>query len=150
MDIVFQVAMLIALVASCAGFGAAILRLSGAHLAVRNGAETFGLGFVLGMGTFAWVLFFLGIFGAFSPQVFWPITGFGLILLVVNTGIYRRAFATPVAAIQEYPLKVVALWALLAVVLAFDLLEGMSPPADAGRVPGGGVTGFWLVIGAIR
>lgn len=131
MDNVFQVAALIALIASCAGFGAAVLRLSGAHLVVRNGAETCGVGFVLGMGVLGWVLFFLGIAGAFSPQAFWPVTGFGIILLAVNTGIYRRAAVAPAAVTREYPPKVIALLGLLAVVLAFDLLEGISPPADA-------------------
>jgi len=126
MNLILSLVTPVALVASCAGFGAAILRISGAGRAARNGAEAFGLGFTLGMGTIGWILFFFGIGGGFSALTFWLVTGFGIFLLAF----LFRTYPSPRWPGEITPVTVVLL-AILIVVLSFDVLEGISPPADA-------------------
>ena len=126
MSLVLGLAAPIALIASCAGFGCTILRFSGANRAARNCAETFGLGFVLGMGFIGWVLFFFGIAGGFSTSIFWLVTGIGILLLAFGFPIYRF----PRLQVEFSPL-IFLLVSALTLVLGFDLIEGISPPADA-------------------
>lgn len=126
MDIVFSIIALITLMGASIGFGGAILRVSGLGQVAGNSAETYGLGFLIGTGFIGWLLFFFGIAGVFVPPVFWSIAGSGIVLLAVTRHVYGS-----VAVPANYPLKMIALLILLVVVLAFDFVEGISPPADA-------------------
>lgn len=126
MDIAFSSMSLIALTAACLGYGGVALRFSGLNRITENAAEAYSLGFLIGMGFIGWLLFFFGVVSAFAPPVFWFVTLGGIVLLVVT----RRAYG-PVAVPANYPPGMMALLAVLAIVLAFDFLEGVSPPADA-------------------
>jgi hypothetical protein len=108
---------------SCFGFGGIILRL------VR--LDKFGtpltriaIAFAIGIGTLGWLMFFVGIAGFLSNY-------FLVSLLVIGT------FGIPFlwdrdSTTRHIPLNLID-WVLTAgiiVALFFDLLEGLSPPAD--------------------
>lgn len=126
MDVAYSGLSLIALMAACLGFGGVVLRASGLDRAAGNAAETYSLGFLIGMGFIGWLLFFFGIAGVFVPPVFWSVAGAGIALLLVTRRVYACA-----AAPQNFPPSIIALLILLAIVLVFDFVEGISPPADA-------------------
>lgn len=123
------------LIAACAGFGGMILRVAGAGSRQRNGAETVGFGLALGMGTIGWLLFFLGAAGAFSVWFFWLVAGVGVALLVISFRVYRAPAVSSQASFPKsspiFSPMFSVLLGVLAVVLSFDLIEGISPPADA-------------------
>lgn len=126
MDIVFSSVMLCALTAACMGFGGVFLRVSGLGNATENWAESYSLGFLMGAGFIGWILFFFGIAGVFTPAVFWSLAAVGIALLAITGRVYGN-----VGVPQNYPLRLTALLFVLMVTLAFDFVEGISPPADA-------------------
>jgi len=110
----------------CVGYG--ILALS----AVRVGPHTENamvrliLSFIIGFGFIGWLLFFPGILGLFHPVLFWSVGGVGAALLLWQRARFRSLFANLSFTYFEK-----ALLAVIGLVLTLDLLEGISPPADA-------------------
>ena len=82
--------------------------------------------FAVGLGTFGWAVFFSAVFGRIGAADL-------LILCVLGaTGVIFLRYKLPAREGAE-PLDGIG-WALcggIAVVLFFDLLEGIAPPADA-------------------
>jgi hypothetical protein len=126
MEIVFSTVTLVALMAASMGFGGAVLRISSLGQITGNPAETYSLGFLIGTGFIGWILFLPGIAGVFVPPVFWSVTGVGTAVLIVTHRVYGS-----VVLPTNFPPRLIALLAFLAVALAFDFVEGISPPADA-------------------
>ena len=83
-------------------------------------------GFVLGIGILGWLLFFPGALGAFSPAVFWGAMAAGVAALFS-----RMSSLKGLAASRPLKPMDIALFSVLAVIAAFDLLEAIAPAADA-------------------
>jgi hypothetical protein len=110
---------------ACIGVGAATLRLFGVLDGLRR-IERLPWSFALGIGLLGWVTFFPAVFEFIAPLHL-------IILCLVCTGglyfLFRAGFApkdTPVLDRNSW-----LLCAAIVLALAFDLLEGVSPPADA-------------------
>ena len=110
---------------ACVGAGAGALRLLGVLDGLRIG-ERLPWSFALGIGLLGWITFFLAIFGLIAPLHL-------AILCVACAGglffLFRAGFLP-----KDMPKLDRSGWVLcaaVAVALVFDLLEGISPPADA-------------------
>lgn len=119
---------LLLMVAAALGGGALTLRACGV-LARLSVGEQFSFSFVIGIGVTGWAIFFLGLMSALS---FWPLlflmAGLSAGLCFLFTGL--RGFGA--SARQPRPNGPgMLLIAGILTVMFFDLLEGLSPPADA-------------------
>ena len=110
-------------VASCVGFGAFVLRLLNIRDALPWG-ERAVTAFLLGLGVLGWLMFFLGVAGLFNATAITTLLGSGVIGL---TALGRPVVSSGAAFSGIEKL----LLACLGVALMLDLLEGLSPPADA-------------------
>ena len=110
-------------VAACVGFGAVVLRLFNIGDSLPWG-ERAVTAFIIGIGILGWLMFFLGVVGLFNTVVVTVLLGFGA-LGMISLG---RANVSTGAA---YSTLEKLLLAGLAMALALDVLEGLSPPADA-------------------
>lgn len=126
MTVLQSIAALCLLTAACMGFGGAALTLFGARDRLRPGSEWIAFSFVVGTGLFGWIAFFPGVAGWFDPALFWTIDAIGLALLAAD----RKRFALN-PALPPAGTAAVGLALALAAALLFDVLEGLSPPADA-------------------
>ncbi|CAN0464414.1 unnamed protein product, partial [Discosporangium mesarthrocarpum] len=111
---------------SCLGYGRLAIRLSGVHSYIADDLEEYALAFALGVGIFGWLVFFPGISGYLSPALFWIICLLGAgsaiaIWLRAGMSIKRPHFSR---------LELLLL-ALIVCVALIDVIEGISPPADA-------------------
>jgi hypothetical protein len=109
-------------IAACLGLGAAALRLAGvaADLAA---AERLAWSFTLGMGLLGWIIFFPGIAGVIPAYLL------AAILIVAALGLVLLRLE-----LSPMPVNGPALWvagAALVVSGLFDLIEALSPVADA-------------------
>ena len=111
-------------VLSCLGFGAGVLRALGADDGLKTG-EHWALAFAAGFGVLGWLVFPLGMVGFLSPGPLAVLLAVGLPLVVL--------LKRPEAPFTLPPPDALGwvLLALLGAVLAFDLAEGVAPPADA-------------------
>ena len=114
------------LVLGCIGYGLLVSRLCGAHRYIVAPLEQQALGFAVGVGTLGWLVFFPGVSGYFTPPVFWticlPMASYAVVSwLRSGISLERPAFSR----------TELLLLALIACVAAIDVLEGVSPPADA-------------------
>ena len=116
----------IVLVLGSIGYGSMFLAVSGVNARLDSMLERWVLSFVLGMGFVGWILFFPGISGYFHPTVFWGVSGLGIGALVLKARRFRYAYTPPRFSGIE-----LILLCILVMVLALDLLEALSPPADA-------------------
>ena len=109
---------------ACLGFGAAVLRILGIAAELDTG-EHWALAFATGLGVLGWLLFPMGVLGLLGPG---PLSA----LLTVGA-IAALLLRRPETVFSPPRLDAVGrgLLALLVVVLAFDLMEGIAPPADA-------------------
>ena len=108
------------------GFGLIALRAFGAEKSLQSVLERVMSGFVLGIGILGWLLFFPGALGAFSPAVFWGAMAAGVAALFS-----RMSSLKGLAASRPLKPMDIALFSVLAVIAAFDLLEAIAPAADA-------------------
>jgi hypothetical protein len=110
----------------CVGYG--ILALSvvkvGPH--TENVTARLIFSFIIGVGFLGWVLFFPGVLGLFNPVLFLGVGAVGTALLLWQRGSLRGLFSDLTFTHIEK-----ALLAVIGLILALDLLEGISPPADA-------------------
>jgi len=107
----------------CIGFGAATLRLFGTSENLSWGARACW-SFALGTGVLGWLLFPAGVLGFFGGT---PLA------LLLTTGACGVIFLGRPSAVIAWPRLDWVQWmllGLLSIAAAFDLLEGMSPPAD--------------------
>ena len=111
---------------ACVGLGATLLARLGALGGMGEG-ERLGMSFALGFGALGWIVFFLAVPGLFHPWLL------GALLAASLAGLatLRRDAATPRAPYEALDAIGWSLVAGLAATLLGDLLEGMSPPADA-------------------
>ncbi|NQU57800.1 MAG: glycosyltransferase family 39 protein [Rhodospirillales bacterium] len=110
-------------VAACVGFGAVILRLLNIGEALPWG-ERAVTAFIIGMGIVGWLLFFLGAAGLFTSAAL-------LVLLVLGAAGLVLLGRPVIAAGGAFSLVEKILLGVLFIALALDVLEGLSPPADA-------------------
>lgn len=117
---------IIGLTAACLGYGLLLLWAFRLDHLLHRALERGVICFILGGGSFGWLLFFPGVFGIFSPEVFWALITVGTMVCVLR---YRILFGdlrlTRVTGINVLLLFMIALAA------GFDLIEALSPPADA-------------------
>lgn len=116
----------IVLAAGCVGYGGLVLSAGGARGHLTGPLEWFAFSFAAGLGVFGWLLFFPGIAGNYEPVVFWGLAAIGVGLISLNGRHFRPNVRRP-----EISMAGVGLLLVLAAALAVDLLEGISPPADA-------------------
>jgi len=110
---------------ACLGAGAAVLALV-RLLPELDWGERVAWSFAVGIGAFGWAVFFPAVFGRIGP------TDMVVLCFLCTAGAIFLRRPLPTHAKAE-PLDGVG-WTLcgaIMVVLVFDLLEGMSPPADA-------------------
>lgn len=107
----------------CFGLGAIILR-SMNVIAELRGLERLTWSFALGFGSLGWLVFWLGIAGAFTTAAFW------LLLVVGASGCWFLRTARLLRIEQKISTWEYAVLAALAAALFFDLCEGLAPPAD--------------------
>ena len=111
-------------IAAAVGLGAAVLRCLGV-LADLKAGERACWAFAVGFGVLGWLIFFLGVAGLLERPVL-------LAVLVVGAGGVALLGRPLVMPFEGRPGGVDGvLVALLFVVAAFDLAEGLAPPADA-------------------
>ena len=110
---------------ACIGFGMPLLRLCGVAAGLTR-AEQVCWSFALGMGTLGWLVFFVGVGGSLTPG---PLAA----LLATGTAGLLAFKGAPARPAPQAPLTRIEwmLLAVLAVVLAASLTQGLSPPADA-------------------
>ena len=108
--------------ACCVGLGAVLLRGLGILADLKPG-ERACWSFAAGFGVLGWIIFIIGALGLLEGAVL-------LTVLVVGAGgvfLLGRPLVAPVGRDAVFW----SLAALLSVVAAFDLVEGLAPPADA-------------------
>jgi hypothetical protein len=131
MTILIAVFATLLLALGCIGWGSLVLSLFRAHEYIDDAVERAALCFAVGLGVVGWVLFYPGIAGVFRPEVFWGLSLFGTIALLPGIHRFRRG----VTGTGNSPTNIswigICLCAALVLVLGMDLLEGISPPADA-------------------
>lgn len=110
------------LFAACFGGGAFILRLSGV-LPGLSQVERWAWSFALGFGLLGWTIFPFGVLGLATTPVF---IGLGLLGLPGLALLGR-----PPTLFEDGDRWTWLLGALIAVVMVGDVLEALSPPADA-------------------
>ena len=113
---------LLLLVAACVGFGAVTLRLLNIRDSLSWG-ERAVMAFIIGIGVLGWLMFFLGAAGLFNPVAVTALLTFGALGLV-SLGLPDISAGAAFSTLEKL------LLAILAVALALDVLEGLSPPAD--------------------
>ncbi len=108
--------------AACIGFGAFSLRLAGVSKFLLW-SERLAWSFILGMGLLGWLVFFVGILGAFTTG---PLVG------TLGLGICGLYFLGRPISIDAIHLSLIErlLISLLALVAVLDCFEGIAPPAD--------------------
>lgn len=116
----------VVLTLGCMGFGKLLSRLCGAENYFTSSLESGVIAFALGLGALGWILFFPGVGGYFTPLVFWVVclsgAGYAAVLWVRSGISFRR---------HDFSKLDLLLVALIFAVAAIDILEGISPPADA-------------------
>jgi hypothetical protein len=110
----------------CTGYGGFLLAMAKADDFIEDSSQRLAFSFVLGFGIVGWLLFFPGVSGVFGSATFWVVGVLGVALFVYRRALFRRNSARP-----EFSRIDILLLVVLATVLALDILEGVSPPADA-------------------
>jgi hypothetical protein len=116
-------AIVILQILSCLGFGAATLRLLGLHNH-RDPATTMALAFAAGFGVLGWFVFFIGISGLLSKGILFSLLGVSALGCIILWDLRSRVQFKPIKWFEGL------LFGGIVLVLSFDLLEGLSPPAD--------------------
>jgi hypothetical protein len=116
---------LLALILACLGFGLQIFRATGTERFFYKYYERLSFGFVLGLGILGWLLFFPGLADLFGSETFWV-----LISLGGGLGVANLVRERPPRFFQNLSTIEKSLIAFLCLTLAYDLFEGLSPPAD--------------------
>lgn len=111
-------------VLACFGFGAAVLRALKIDAELKTG-EHWALAFATGIGVLGWLLFPMGVLGLLGQGPLSALLAAGVVTAILLHK-PRSAFSPP-----ELDAMGRTLLGLLVVVLAFDLMEGVAPPADA-------------------
>ncbi len=123
MSLIISLPVVLLEVAACVGFGAVILRLLNIGDALPWG-ERAVTAFIIGMGTLGWLMFFLGVAGLFM-------SGALLVLLLLGVAGLVLLGRPVIAAGATFSLIERILLGVLIIALSLDVLEGLSPPADA-------------------
>ena len=131
MTILIAVFATLLLALGCIGWGSLVLSLFRAHEYIDDAVERAALCFAVGLGVVGWVLFYPGIAGVFRPEVFWGLSLFGTIALLPGIHRFRRGITGTGKSPTNISWIGICLCAALVLVLGMDLLEGISPPADA-------------------
>lgn len=126
MTTLFALVAVVILTLGCIGYGNLLGRLCGADSYFTSSLERGAVTFAVGLGTLGWILFFPGVWGYFTPLVFWivclPGAGYTVVLWVRSGISFQR---------RDFSKLDILLVALIVLVAAIDVLEGISPPADA-------------------
>jgi hypothetical protein len=114
----------IVLALACSGSGALTLNVLGLW-GDRSGLDRWGLSFAVGFGVVGWLMFWVGSLGLISASVLWPLC------VVLALGNYLHRTPAPRMVKADLSPVVFLLLTLAAIVVAFDAVEALSPPADA-------------------
>lgn len=118
------------LMTACIGSGGLILRALGI-LPELTTEDRFAWSFAVGFAALGWSLFFLAVFGMLAAETLFAVcagaSAMGVAFLRAGSG---QMAVRPGPAIQ-YDAVTAVLLACTGVVIGFDLLEGLSPPAEA-------------------
>lgn len=126
MTLLISLVAISSMIMASTGFGLVALQAFGADRSLNSALEIATSGFIVGIGVFGWLLFFPGIFGILIPEIFWGVIAIGIFALFSRISILKELI-TP----RSITTSNVVLYAILSVIVAFDLLEAVSPPADA-------------------
>ncbi|MDP6785603.1 MAG: glycosyltransferase family 39 protein [Rhodospirillales bacterium] len=110
--------------ACCVGLGAALLRGLGILADLKPG-ERACWSFAVGFGVLGWIVFFIGALGLLNQPVLFTV----LVAGALGVLLLGRPLVAPLEVGRD-----AVFWSLAAVlcaVAAFDLMEGLAPPADA-------------------
>ena len=116
----------VVLVLGCIGYGLLVTRLCGAHRYIVDPLEQQMLGFTVGVGTLGWLAFFPGVAGYFTAPVFWAVCLPAASYVVVWW--LRSGISPKRPGFSRFEILLLALIVCVAVI---DVIEGISPPADA-------------------
>ena len=115
-------------IAGCVGMGAMVLRVLGVMGDLTNW-ERPAWAFAIGYGVLGWLLFFIGVAALYQPFTLFLLLGAGS----VGLSAFWNAPVPKASESIDEPLCFMG-WvsvAALGTALVFDLMEGLSPPADA-------------------
>ena len=114
------------MILACTGYGLLTLRAFGAIKSLNSCLERATSGFIIGIGVLGWLLFFPGIFGSLTLEIFWTAIAIGVIVLFFRISYLK-------GKVTQHPLNFfdIALYLILAFIAALDLIEAISPAADA-------------------
>src|SRR5258708_18694542 len=130
MDGLLAIATALFLAASAAGLGAVILKALG--LRERLPAlESWPVSVIIGVGALGWLMFFPAVAGALTRPVLFSIAAAGVLCLAIVVHRHDEQ-PRPPGRMPPTISPILALLALLtAVIIGFDLIEALAPPADA-------------------
>lgn len=117
------VAAIVAQTLACIGFGAVVLRI----LELTDAFDVRHLvvvAFAIGLGVLGWLVFPLSAAGWISDRGFWTLLGLGAL------GLLALRNASRASPVEPWSLSHSLIFAGLAVVLGFDVLEALAPPTD--------------------
>ena len=116
-------------VCACFGFGAAILKALNTNK-FNMPLEHLAWAGTIGMGLLGWLMFFVGLAGAYTPVIFVFTLGLGCCGLIF----FRPApVVTEINWAPSLPLNSISftLLFLIAAVFTLDIIEALAPPTDA-------------------
>ena len=114
------------LVTACTGFGLFVMSVCRVSGFLHGGMARCIVGFILGTGIVGWLLFFPGVLGMFYPAVFWG-------TIAVGCGLFAFRYVDLAGSASQLPVSGIERLIIGTIVVAagFDLVEALSPPADA-------------------
>ena len=121
----------LALSISCAGYGQSLLTLLGGRKIARNELEWFVFCFTAGQGILGWILFFPGVLGYFSYNLFIVLLVIGFLcnfffFSTIKENLSETSFNKPhLSKVHIFIITVILLITII------DIFEATAPPADA-------------------
>ena len=119
------------LIVACTGFGRSLLTLLGAKRVFRDELENFVFCFIAGQGILGWLLYFPGVLGLFSYNVFIIVLASGILLYFIFYFHNKKLLLLPNINIPKLSIEKKIIIVIIVLIITIDVLEAIAPPSDA-------------------